>query len=495
MTSYTPIGTKVPGDELAAAEVNQLDVAVTSLAEESTAQIAPSRLGSGTPGAGQYVDGATGEWTDLPTGGGGDGTANVNIYVANADQTWPSEMVAGTSSKPTLLFANLQNVPDAQAYPAPPLTGPFDFYYGPTPVAQMPTVAASVQTQAGRKVTFLATPTPTPGTSTISYAWTFTGGGTGTGSSPTTTFPTVGTKTATVMTTDTNGVTATSSVNVTVTEGEPTVSVAGLVNGSTVEWTATATDPEGEPITYAWTGTDSLTGTTAVVPKTYASGGTKSATVTVTDSKGLTANATGSVNLVEMDANGIITSDDFSGTAADGAALLARSTSATLGGYALKPSDVSLLTSAASLDTGQLKLTGNVSVSYPLGLENPRIRATLSTLTSTTTGRLRFHNGDQNTDQISAFVRGNGEIVTDWKSYTNVAAPSGTFTAGDTLEVQLNCATGLLSVLHIRGGTTLNTYTRTGSGASPSYAFATLAQGAGSQTTRFKDLVVGEVRP
>ena len=69
MTSYTPIGTKVPGDELAAAEVNQLDVAVTSLAEESTAQISPSRLGSGTPGAGQYVDGATGEWTDLPTGG------------------------------------------------------------------------------------------------------------------------------------------------------------------------------------------------------------------------------------------------------------------------------------------------------------------------------------------------------------------------------------------------------------------------------------------
>ncbi len=31
--------------------------------------LAPARLGSGTPGAGKYVDGGTGAWTDLPSGG------------------------------------------------------------------------------------------------------------------------------------------------------------------------------------------------------------------------------------------------------------------------------------------------------------------------------------------------------------------------------------------------------------------------------------------
>ena len=493
MTSYTPIGTKVPGNTLAAAEVNRLDVAVASLAGESTAQVPPSRLGSGTPGPGRYVDGATGAWTDLPAGGGG-GAANVNIYVANADQTWPSGMIAGTAAKPTLLFANLQDVPDAMAYPAPPLTGPFDFYYGPTPVSQMPTVAASVQAQDGRKVTFLATPTPTPGTSTISYAWTFTGGGTGTGSSPTTTFPTVGTKTATVETTDTNGVTATSSVNVTVTEGAPTVSVASAVDGQDVAWTATATDPEGEPLTYAWTGTDSLTGATASVSKTYATGGTKSATVTVTDSKGLTADATGTVNLVAMDANGVITSDDFSGTAADGAAVLARSTSATLGGSPVTPTAVSSTGTSISLDSGQLKLTGSTSVDYPLGLSKGRIRAQLATMTSSSTGRLRFQSGDA-VDQVSVFVRGNGEVVTDWRGVTSVAAPAGSAVAGDTFEADLDCAAGELTVKHFRAGSLLDTYTRSGTGHSASYLYATLAQGAGSHTVRFKDLIVGEVRP
>lgn len=56
----------------------------------------------------------------------------VNVYVANADKTWPSGMIVGTQRKPTLLFANLESDPDAATYPAPPISGPFTFYYGPS---------------------------------------------------------------------------------------------------------------------------------------------------------------------------------------------------------------------------------------------------------------------------------------------------------------------------------------------------------------------------
>lgn len=73
MTSYTPIS-KASGDTLSAAEVTTMSAAVGSLAGESVAIVPRARIGTGTPGAGKYVDGGTGAWTDLPTGGGG-GTA------------------------------------------------------------------------------------------------------------------------------------------------------------------------------------------------------------------------------------------------------------------------------------------------------------------------------------------------------------------------------------------------------------------------------------
>ena len=59
-------------------------------------------------------------------------SGSLNVYVANANKTWPSGMVVGTQRKPTLLFANLESDPDAATYPAPPISGPFTFYYGPS---------------------------------------------------------------------------------------------------------------------------------------------------------------------------------------------------------------------------------------------------------------------------------------------------------------------------------------------------------------------------
>ena len=41
-----------------------------NVTDDDTGHILPGALGSGTPGAGKYVDGATGAWTALPTSNG-----------------------------------------------------------------------------------------------------------------------------------------------------------------------------------------------------------------------------------------------------------------------------------------------------------------------------------------------------------------------------------------------------------------------------------------
>ena len=62
MTSYTP-KTYASGDTLPATDMTALNAAVGSLATESVAVVPRSRIGSGTPAAGMYVDGGTGAWT------------------------------------------------------------------------------------------------------------------------------------------------------------------------------------------------------------------------------------------------------------------------------------------------------------------------------------------------------------------------------------------------------------------------------------------------
>ena len=74
MTSYTP-KTYASGDTLPATDMTAINAAVGSLATESVAVVPRARIGTGTPAAGMYVDGGTGAWTALPTGGGSDPTA------------------------------------------------------------------------------------------------------------------------------------------------------------------------------------------------------------------------------------------------------------------------------------------------------------------------------------------------------------------------------------------------------------------------------------
>ena len=91
----------------------------------------------------------------------------------------------------------------------------------------------------------------------------------------------------------------------------------------TVKFDATATDPEGEALTYLWdfgvTGTTTDTSTQEDPTYTYANAGTYNAKVTVTDAQGIrgTATVTVTVSSAPNQCNQNAKSDEFNGTSLD----------------------------------------------------------------------------------------------------------------------------------------------------------------------------------
>ena len=445
---------------------NTADTAKTINASQIISGVIPAaRLGTGLAGASTVLYG-DGTWKTAPTGGGG-GTGEVppgtpSVRFANPDMTWPTDLPTPTAAQPLILYADISSDPDMLAYPAPPLhtRNQWMRYHGPEPIEQMPTVTVASSNVNGRTATFTATPNPTPETTIIGFAWTFTQGGvstgqTGTGQSVTKTAPNAGEYTATVVVTDSNGMTATASHTVTLTEGQVTVTARGTVDGMTVEWAGTGTDPEGEPITYSWTGTDGLTGTGATLSKTYATSGTKSATVTATDSKGTTATATATVS-VSAPVTGAFTSDTFTTASTD---VLNRDTEpmATNGGTAVKPLGVSQ-PARVSIASGRLKLdtqgTNNVNVTYPNSAMDPKVAVTIP-----------MHSGDplfrftcywNGTQSVYALFEAGGKIT--WGRYdgasttTGVMQATGAWTTGDRVELSYVGTT--FRVLVTRAGAT-----------------------------------------
>jgi len=87
-------------------------------------------------------------------------------------------------------------------------------------------------------------------------------------------------------------------LTVTVTNNPPSVSAAAsptvLLAGQSTSFASTASDPDGDALTYSWDFGDGATATTANPSHTYISAGTYTATVTVTD----IANATATSSVV-----------------------------------------------------------------------------------------------------------------------------------------------------------------------------------------------------
>ena len=132
-----------------------------------------------------------------------------------------------------------------------------------------------------------------PGPDTLSYSWNFGDGTSGTGASPQHAYAGDGTYTVTVTVTDGDGGSDSDSRTVLVSNGDPIIS--NLVGDSTgaegqsLSWTAVASDPGGDALTYTWNfgdGSPSVSGSSLVVNHTYANEGSYQVSVVVSDGDG-----------------------------------------------------------------------------------------------------------------------------------------------------------------------------------------------------------------
>jgi len=170
-------------------------------------------------------------------------------------------------------------------------------------IENMPPVAVAIGAPttglAPLTVNFDASGSNDPEGGMLSYSWDFGDTTTGTGVNPSHTYTTENYFTATVSVTDDFGLIAQASVVIsTVPNQPPTVApTATLINelAPVVQFIANGSDPEGGVLTYSWDFGDGGTSSLANPLHTYTTSGPFTATVTVTDNLGLTAQASVSI--------------------------------------------------------------------------------------------------------------------------------------------------------------------------------------------------------
>ncbi len=255
---------------------------------------------------------------------GGD---RIAFYISRASNS----EIANTSDPTLMLFsigaANWDRLPHSVAFDRP--GGPSQFGFedlegggdgdfddvvftasGITTEVSQPPVARFTRTPASGApplaVQFDA-PTSSDEVGITSYAWSFGDGATDTGPTPQHTYTTAGTYTVTLTVTDTDGETAQASSTVVVVVGNqpPTVDagpdVTLVESNRTLIVFPTASDPGGQIASYEWDYGDGSTSEGQVAVHSYATKGTFTATVTVTDDVGVTASDSLTVTIVNVD--------------------------------------------------------------------------------------------------------------------------------------------------------------------------------------------------
>jgi PKD repeat protein len=188
-----------------------------------------------------------------------------------------------------------------------------------------PTVDASgdpLTGQAPHAVSFSAVGSDPEG-GALTYAWDFGDGATSLRQNPDHTYLEPGTYTAKVTVRDPKGATGTATVEIVVTNPPgnvaPTVEAAGDPTAGkpplAVQFSATGTDPDGDPLTYSWDFGDGGSSLLQNPSHTYTAAGTYTATVTVSDGRGGTATDTVVVTVGNRAPQVELTATPESGTA------------------------------------------------------------------------------------------------------------------------------------------------------------------------------------
>jgi PKD repeat protein len=159
----------------------------------------------------------------------------------------------------------------------------------------------------GDPVTFDGSGSSDPDGTIVAYDWDFGDGNTGTGVSPTHSYSSVGSYTVTLTVTDDSGLsdTATSTADIAAGPQPPVADPNGPYTGtvgSAVQFDGTGSfDPDGGAIvSYEWDFGDGTTGSGATPTHSYATAGTYSVSLTVTDDEGVTDTGTTSAAIAEL---------------------------------------------------------------------------------------------------------------------------------------------------------------------------------------------------
>ena len=192
-----------------------------------------------------------------------------------------------------------------------------DVSVAPTPVNQLP-VASFTAGVTDVTVAFDGSASADPDGTVTAYSWDFGDGVTATGPTVSHTYAAAGTYSVTLVVTDNLGATGSSVSSVVVTAPVNTPPVAAFTStvtglGVAVDAT-TSSDAEGPIASYAWAFGDGGTGTGATASHTYASAGTYSVVLTVTDGGGATGSVTHAVVVTAPPSGTDLAQDGFART-------------------------------------------------------------------------------------------------------------------------------------------------------------------------------------